>query len=118
MAQLLHRAMVAKTESIMLEVVDALGQLDEEETLWELYEFDRRAAAHFFWVSVLAGLIRHEASFSNAELTQAVQFMSFQAIEDPGLIRGTVTRLAAQLLYRRGQTNEVGPVDVRHRTQP
>jgi hypothetical protein len=111
MAQLLHRAMVAKTESVMAEVVGALRQVEKEETLWKLYEFDRRAAAHFFWCSVLAGLIDHEASFSNAELTQAMQFTSFQAIEDPDLIRGTVARLAAQLLYQRGQIGLASEAD-------
>jgi hypothetical protein len=118
MAQLLHRAMVAKTESIMAEVVEALPQVKKEETLWRLYEFDRRAAAHFFWFSVLAGLIHHEESFSNAELTQAMQFTSFQATEDPDLIRGTVARLAAQLLCQRGEIRVVGRVDANNRNQP
>jgi hypothetical protein len=66
--RLLHRAKKHPDRTTILPVFEAMDQADEEDTLRELCEFDRNAAAHFFLLAFYAGLMRHGAAFLDSEL--------------------------------------------------
>jgi hypothetical protein len=96
LAMKLHHAKATGDQPTILEILDDMDENDMPETLQLLWYFDRRAACWYIYFGVLAGLIRHEAGFSDAEVRELTKAERFK-IQSKGenLISETVEHIVA-----------------------
>lgn len=107
LAQKVLKAMNPPDKNALVQVLDFLGRNPGETTFRELFYHEPRAAANYFFIAVLAGLMKHAAAFSDAELAEVVAGKYFKVpLQGPDPIREAVKRIAAALGRRRSKRTE------------
>lgn len=96
LATKLHHAKATGDQPTILEILDHMDENDMPETLRLLWHFDRCAACWYIYFGVLAGLIRHKAGFSDAEVRELTKPERFKAqLKGEDLIWETVEHIVA-----------------------
>jgi hypothetical protein len=109
LTKLLSEAITARTNQAILAVLDALDSYDEEETVRVLYRADPVATAQLLWICIVAGLIAHEAEFTDDEITSTISRGILEYLQRPPVTANSVEVLANELQCRRRvQANQLG----------
>lgn len=110
LAQEVIKAMNPPDKDALVQILQFLDRNPGETPFRELCHHEPRAAVKYFFIAVLAGLMRDAAAFSDAELAEVSEGKYFNVpLKGPDPIRKAVKRIASALRRQRRKKNRALP---------